>query len=134
MAKNDWLRTVGLNVLMARTSAGKNQADLGASPTTVAKIERGGGGTLLSIQRIATALKTTPEALIGASFPVAEGAEHHAFIAEVVRMFTDPARRRLMHLIGSLKDEQLEAFENYANEWKERKHGAQPRDRLQRRT
>jgi transcriptional regulator with XRE-family HTH domain len=126
VAKGDWLRAVGLNVLLARTNAGKNQADLGVSPTTVAKFERGGGGTLLSIQKIAATLKTTPELLLR-SFPDAESGEHDPFIAEVVRMFSDPTRRRLMHLIGSLKDEQLDAFEAHANEWR----AAKPRDRLQ---
>ena len=131
MAGSEWLRAVGVNLLMARTHAKKKQSQLGVSPTTVAKLEDGGGGNLGSIEKIAAALAMSPLDLL--TYPVRSVGEHVVFLTEVARMFSDPSRRRLMHRIGSLKDDHLEAFEDYCEKFDPAVHGTKARDRLQRR-
>lgn len=116
-----------MNVLMARTNARKTLAQLGVSPTTAAKLEDGGGGNLGTVEKMAKALGlATPTDLL--TYPVRSGGEHASFLTEVARMFNDPARRRLMHLIGTVRDEHLDAFEEHCKSFKAQ--SAKPRDRL----
>jgi DNA-binding Xre family transcriptional regulator len=127
---SDWLRAIGVNVLMARTKAGKAQTQLGVSPTTVAKLEDGGGGTLLTVEKIARALKVQPSTLVVTS-PVRDRGEHAVFLAEVTRMLENPARNRVIHFLASVKDEHVDDFERHVKTWKEPEEATRARGRLQ---
>lgn len=123
-----WLREVGQNVKTAREDAGLRQDQLGPSPTTVVKLERGGGANLSVVERIAKTLNLDPSSLF-LTYPVRSQGDHAVFLTEVMRMFSDPTRRRLVHFLGTVKDEHLAHLEKHVKAWKE--PDAEPRARGQ---
>lgn len=116
--QTDWLVTVGQRFRALRKKRKKTQKDLGVSPTTIGSLEKGFGAGLDSIETACQAMGVDPREVFG-SFPVRSVGEHAIFLTEVTRMFSDPTRRRLMHVIGGVRDEDLADFSIYVDDFKE---------------
>lgn len=111
---SEWLRAIGLNVLLARTGAGKTQSQLGVSPTTVKKFEDGKGGTLLSVEKISKAVGVTPTELVTAS--VHSKGDPSVGTEEVIVIRT-PQQHVIWGVMQQLTAADLTAFQKVATEF-----------------
>lgn len=133
-APSEWLSEIGLRFKYFRNRAERNQADLKVSPTTIGKLENGGGADLATIEKACRAMNLDPRRLF-VSTPVTADVDHAAFLDEVVSMFNDPVRRKVIHFLGTLDDgDQVERFWNYVQRFRDQPATSTkpPRDRLHR--